>query len=780
MILDELERIVPEPLSSQLRGLYAQYIGTSSGGDMDGFVEQLRKQGHISAEVFREVHARDDVSIDGLDGLAGRSLPQMEARPAIMEDEEPTQSVPALQERHQVLGLIGSGGMATVHVARDTDLGRKVAYKVLMPTHKEVPELVNRFCREVQVIAQLDHPNIVPVYDLELSPPLPPAYSMKLVQGQTLRELLDATARHHERGEPLPPELSRERRLEHFVKVCDALAHAHAKGVIHRDLKPDNVMIGRFGAVYVMDWGLARVLGKGRHEERVSVVQRVATEPGIGEKTQVGAVLGSPGYMPPEQALGKHDELDPRADIYALGLLLQELLTLTQPIPGNTQTSVLMAASKGERAPLVHVAGTPLPPELCAVVRRATELEPPRRYPSAEAMAEDVRHFLHDEPVSVHPEGPSRKLQRWLARHRQTTLLILAGFFLLAAASLGWGLYRQGSLTRAARMREARLTQFTTAVARQASHIDYRLLRLEARLEGLAATTVQLLAREPDEEERVFLAKEFLDPRRGPPDVAESPRYGSLVSVDWPVFTLAPGVEHRAARDDLHRLGPLRHHLRRALLASHSARALEVSPARQRRLIKDEGVPITWAFVALERGAHLGYPGQGGYPADFDPRKRPWYRLSARKTGVHWGNPYVDVKGQGLLLPCSTSLYDDDGEFLGVVGIDLTFRYVIDSLLELGGGGSGEQTYLLDAEGRVVVGSADRERRVRAGLHEDKALDLAPYFLPEVVEGARTEASGWVRAEHDGRRLIVAWVRLQALGWSYVAEADARKVLGGD
>jgi len=774
MTLDELESIVAQPLAGQLRSRYAEFIQAEGKGDIDVFVERLREQGLISPEAFREIHARDDVSLEDVRALARRLAKAGGVAPE--GREEVTTSVPALQERHQILGLIGMGGMATVHVARDTDLGRKVAYKQLNPTLRADPRIQNRFFSEVQITAQLDHPNIVPVYDLVLDSEDGPAYSMKLIEGKTLRQIFTETAEHYARKLPLPEELSLETRLEQFVKVCDALAYAHDKGVIHRDLKPDNIMVGRYGAVYVMDWGLARVIGTAG-DGRVSVVHRIPTDPDV-EHTQVGAVLGSPGYMPPEQALGRHVELDARSDVYALGLVLFELVSLRQALGGDNEVSVLMRASRGEKVPLRHVVGKQIPLELTAIIDRATKVEQPDRYPSAAALADDVRRYLHDEPVDAHPEGAARRLQRWMSRHRAATLRLLAGFAFLAAASLGWGFYGQAELQRAARIREEKLGAFMTVVARQANDIDGHLLRIQAQLEALAASASQLVSGAKPPKQRIHLSEDYLDPRRGPPDVSDSPHYGALISIDHGVFKLAPGVEREKVEPLLQRLAPLRSRLKRALVASHSHGSLRLSKGKQRRLIRDKGVPITWAFVGLEWGVHLGYPGQGSYPPDYDPRERPWYKLAAKLHGPRWGEPYIDAKGQGLMLPCSISVYDAKGRFVGVSGVDLTFRYIIDSLLELPGIRYVRESYLLNDEGGIVVRSSDREKAATGKSGWAKRLELARYPVEAVVDRIQGRESGYVLEEREEGSLLVGYYRLGALGWYFVAEARADEVLG--
>ena len=775
MTLEELERIVPEPLTGQLRSRYAEFIQLQGSGELDLFVEHLRNQGLLSPEVFRDIHARDEVSIDDLTGLAGR-MARGGTQPQSSNDDA-TAAVPALQERHQVLGLIGMGGMATVHVARDHDLGRKVAYKQLNPALRNDPRIKNRFFGEVQITAQLDHPNIVPVYDLLLDGEDGPAYSMKLIEGKTLRQIIAEAIEHHARKNPLPEELKLETRLDHFLKVCDALSYAHDKGVIHRDLKPDNIMVGRFGAVYVMDWGLARVIGSG-NDGRVSVVHRLPTDPGI-ENTQVGAVLGSPAYMSPEQALGKHTELDARADVFALGLVLFELVSLRQALGGAGEGGVLMRASQGKKVPLQHVAGHPIRPELASIIDKATRVAPADRYDSAGALAEDIRRYLHDEAVSAHRDGPVRKLQRWLARNRQATLRIIAGVLLLALASLGWGFYRQAELQRGAREREEKLGKFMTVVGHQANEIDSHLLRIQAQLEALAASASERLSSPSQGKQRIHLSEDYLDPRRGPPDVSDSPHYGAMISIDHAVFKLAPGVKRADVEPLLQRLAPLRVQLRRMLVGSHSSGSLRLSKGKQRRLIKDKGVPITWAYLGLKQGAHLGYPGQGSYPEDYDPRKRPWYKLASGLHGARWGEPYVDAKGQGLMLPCSVSVYDAAGDFAGVAGVDLTLRYIIDSLLSVPGVRYIRETYLLDDEGRIVVRSSDRARATKGKGEWAKRLEMETYPFSEVVDRISSRESGYARVEQEDGPRIVGHYRLGALGWYFVAEALADDVLGG-
>ena len=282
----------------------------------------------------------------------------------VVEDGEAHVQRPAAGEnrgrnsdsRYHVDGEIARGGMGRILRGRDTDLGRDLAIKVLLDSHKDNPEVIQRFVEEAQIGGQLQHPGIAPVYELGQFSDQRPFFSMKLVKGQTLSKLL--VQRTDPAGE-------RGRFVGIFEQICQTMAYAHARGVIHRDLKPANVMVGAFGEVQVMDWGLAKVLTIGKEsderkeatqQQAVSVIQTRRSSgsdaPGsVGDsdsQTQMGSVMGTPAYMPPEQALGEIDQLDQRADVFGLGAILCEILTGKPPYVGEDGTAVFRMATRGK------------------------------------------------------------------------------------------------------------------------------------------------------------------------------------------------------------------------------------------------------------------------------------------------------------------------------------------------------------------------------------------------------------------------------------------------
>lgn len=290
---------------------------------------------------------------------------------------------------YTLLEEIGRGGMAAVYRARDETLGRDVAIKVSSAPGGRA-ELDARMRTEAIVLASLEHPGVVPVHDAGVLPDGRAYYVMKLVRGTPL-------------GELGPADSEVDDRVRIVERVCETMAFAHARGIVHRDLKPDNVMVGGFGEVLVMDWGVARV-------------PRAEAEPGI--------VVGTPGYMAPEQAAGRSGEADERADVYALGAMLCALLTGADPPAVPALARDALAARRD------------LPRRLRAVCARALATDPAERYADAGEMAADLARFRAGRPVAAHPESWLERAGRSAWAYRAAIALVLA--YLAMRVAVAW------------------------------------------------------------------------------------------------------------------------------------------------------------------------------------------------------------------------------------------------------------------------------------------------------------------------------------------------------
>jgi hypothetical protein len=436
-------------------------------------------------------------------GALGASLPKVPRvylrEPSTMEAVTPlnlpgSPEMPALpgltpSARLQLVGEIARGGMGAVLQGRDTDLGRDLAVKVLLEKHKGKAELVRRFVEEAQISGQLQHPGIVPLYELGQFPDARPYFTMKLVKGRTLAALL-AARKGLEEGRP--------QFLGVFGQVCQTLAYAHARGVVHRDLKPSNIMVGAFGEVQVMDWGLAKVLAEGgvADEERasrarstpetVSVIRTrrsdvVGTAEGFGSHTQAGSILGTPQYMAPEQARGDVDLVDERADVFGLGAILCEVLTGSPPFPGTNAE----AQRKAEAAQLgdahARLDGCGADAELVALAKRCLAAEPWERPRQAGEVAAAVTAYQQ----SVSERLRRAELERAAAqaraeeerKRRRVTLALAAAVLALVLAGGGQVVWWWREADAAHRAQEQRAIDETREVAGQ---------RLEQAAEAVA------------------------------------------------------------------------------------------------------------------------------------------------------------------------------------------------------------------------------------------------------------------------------------------------------
>jgi WD40 repeat protein/tRNA A-37 threonylcarbamoyl transferase component Bud32 len=386
-------------------------------------------------------------------------------------------------------GEIARGGMGAIKKVRDEALHRDLAMKVMLPDRESDAIYVHRFLEEAQVTAQLDHPGVVPVHQLGRAPDGRLYFTMKLVKGRTLSRIFDLV-RNREAN------WTNTRALELFIRICETLAFAHQKGVVHRDLKPANVMVGSYGEVYVMDWGLAKVVGeraepadsrKTPTPEPQSMVKSVRSSDSTEghsspTATVAGDVLGTPTYMPLEQAMGT--ELDARSDVYAIGAMIYELFAGQPPYSDKERSAhgVLVAVVAGPPTPL-RTLKPKLPAEMLAICEKAMARDPADRYQSAGELAQELRNFIEGRVVDAYRTGALVSFRKWVMRNKALATAIGAAVVLLVL-----GLVTNRSLYHEA-LRESernRRQAYRAAVAAAASEIENNnLAAAEARLDAL-------------------------------------------------------------------------------------------------------------------------------------------------------------------------------------------------------------------------------------------------------------------------------------------------------
>ncbi|CAG0929701.1 partial Serine/threonine-protein kinase PknD, partial [Planctomycetaceae bacterium] len=411
--------------------------------------------------------------------------------------------------RYEPLRELGRGGMGVVLRVRDADLRREVAMKVLRPDRSDTrsdqsKRDLRRFIEEAQITGQLEHPGIGPVHEMGCDAQGRVFFTMKLVRGEPLSEVL----RRLRLGDPETVQAwPLDRMLGVFLKICEAVDFAHAHNVVHRDMKPANVMLGNFGEVLVMDWGLARVLGGPAKDSLVvnietdSTERRNAAATASPEFTLDGTVVGTPAYMAPEQARGQLAKIDARTDVFALGAILYEMLCLRPPYEGADATQMIESAAQGEiktplaraakdptiRYRMAHLPGSKIPRELDAVCMRALAIEPIDRYQDVRGLRDDVENFIAGRPVSVRRDSLATTAAKWVRRHPTLATSSAAAILviLVSAAVIA-------SVMADASMREAesdRKSMAETKTRMQAEHdaMDAMLKQTQAEKNAMQA-----------------------------------------------------------------------------------------------------------------------------------------------------------------------------------------------------------------------------------------------------------------------------------------------------
>ncbi len=349
----------------------------------------------------------------------------------VKHDFEITEESPG---RYDLKSEKGRGGIGRVMIAFDKHVGRKIAIKELIA--EDISEKKNggckgisslkgiRFLREARVTGQLEHPGIVPVYEIGRRDDGTTYYTMRLVKGKTLHQVINETDNFQDRLRLLP----------HFRDICNAVAYAHSRNVVHRDIKPQNIMIGQFGETVVLDWGLAKV--QGESDLTASQLKKDSLSfKNVADATIDGKTVGTPSYMAPEQARGNIGGIDEKSDIYSLGAVLYEIMTGVPPFRGDSVTEILEKVMHGDFIPVKEMEPD-TPPDLCAVVEKSLCSVPRERYSSVMEISREIENYMSGRRVETYEYSAWELIKRFVVTNKLLSVIIMLLFFTLISGSM--------------------------------------------------------------------------------------------------------------------------------------------------------------------------------------------------------------------------------------------------------------------------------------------------------------------------------------------------------
>lgn len=602
-----------------------------------------------------------------------------------------TETFAASNGQFRFLCEFASGGVGKVGKARDLVFDRIVAVKKLNDQFRDNPRMVSNFINECRLNANLDHPSIVPVYAMCKDESGHVEVMMKLIHGTSFAKFVKEARQIYDKKKIFNYEesVALKSRLEYFLKICEAVSYCHNRGVMHGDIKPDNIMMGEFGEVYLMDWGCAQPL---------NVVLKQLT--------------GTPNYLPPEFLRDRRTST--LVDVFSLGMVLFEVVTLQHGKNSNAAPAAEGANDAKDTANTEsldvynHSSYRHYQPKLRigkrikAIICKAIDPDPAKRYQSVHDLASDIRHYIYDEEITALPDSTTRKLFRLISRNRIKTLLIIGGVIAFLAGWIFYSYYQhseQEQLTGRIITQQLRLQSITD---RQATTVEKHFLLAQAQLLLFADNLIEEMSRPHQANYKFYDNDHYKSPETSPPGMVKSEYYPNPVNLKYMV-RIPPDhpVQLPFQLPSDQQFTQICNKIIRYTLDSHKISLLD----RQfHEKLFEENNLIQRLFVAWGDGTRYSYPGTYQKSLFHDYLHSVWWEQlehSVNSQEISWSKPYMNNSGQ-ILINCIYPLFSTRKEFLGFAGIELRVAKLFDSVLKAHQADSVHEYYYIGRHNHVL------------------------------------------------------------------------------
>lgn len=648
-----------------------------------------------------------------------------------MEDSGPLPEHcdPSFAERFEYICAFAAGGVGEVGKAKDTLFDRVVAVKSLNAKFRDDPAAVRAFIEECNLNARLDHPSIVPVYAMAKGKDGHWEVAMKLINGSSLNSFIVKlrTGYDNRSVNPRDEHLALASRLEYFLKICEVIDYCHSRKIIHGDIKPENILLGQFGEVYVMDWGCARL--EGTIPERLN---------------------GTPNYLPPEFLLTR--KVTPLVDVYSLGMVLFEMVTLRRGVSDGSEIGNLTRCNISEVGRCRHyLPAVKISRAARAIIAKATHPDPAQRYESVRALADDVRHLIYDEEVSAAPDNLIQKFFRIIYHNRIKTILITGALFL---ALCGWLFLLYDHANRLEQERSTNLThrlQLQSYTDDLATAVAHNFVLVQAQLLLFADNLIEDVQESVDPHSRTYDNDAFRTPESSPPGMIRSDSYINPINLDYMVRLPAdPPNDVKMTPIGAKQFVRICSKILSYDLSSHNVN--ETQGGKQRLLQPDN--MIQRLLVQWANNVRYSYPGTYEDPAA-PATIQLWKELenTGRSRKIDWSAPYAGHLGRYRIY-CRYPMYNPAGKFLGTAGFELRYEQILEPLLRANSIDPVHELYFVDSH-RTVTMVRNRKFTV-AGQGQPLPGPISADEVLELADRLHENQLQQFEAEFGGKRYFIS------------------------